>query len=363
MRVLVGVGGAVLVLLMLAEFFVTFLVPRRVRRGPRIARQLYAVVWRPWRAMGRRLAPRAADTVLGLFGPAGLVLILGAWALGLVVGFAGLHWANRTHFTHAGSGVANDLYISAGSFFSASTGLDPTGAVARTLNILEAGAGFAVLFVVIGYLPALFQAFSRREVAVSKLDPRAGSPPCGAAMALYAAQRGGWADLDAFLREWETWSAELMETHLSYPLLGYFRSQHVNQSWLAALTAVLDASAIVLSAAEEGRWEGAELAFAVGRHAVADLSYVFRAAVVPDAADRLPEADFQRLRGLLADAGLSLLAEDECRERLAEARRRYEPQAIAIARSLELPLPAWLPAGPVAANWEAIGGHSGPHVG
>ncbi|TMK40882.1 MAG: two pore domain potassium channel family protein [Actinobacteria bacterium] len=362
MRALVGVAGAVVVLLMLAEFFVTFLVPRRVKRGPRIARRLLLVAWQPWRAGGRRLPPRAADTALGLFGPFGLILILGAWALGLIVGFAGLHWSNDTHFTRAASGVANDLYMSAGSFFSASTGLNPTGAFARVLNILEAATGFAVFFVVIGYLPALFQAFSRREVAVSRLDPRAGSPPCGAAMAVYAAERGGWADLDGYLREWETWSAELMETHLSYPLLGYFRSQHVNQSWLAALTAVLDASAIMLSVAEEERWEGAELAFAIGRHAIADLSYAFRATGGPAGDDRLPEADFERLRQVLAEAGLPLRPPGETRERLAEARRRYEPQAAGIARSLELPLPAWLPAGPAAANWEAISGHAGPQT-
>src|SRR5206468_1872901 len=155
------------------------------------------------------------------------------------------------------------------------------------LQIAEAAAGFAVLFIAIGYLPALFQAFSRREVAVSQLDPRAGSPPTAGALLVRSGERGGWSDLGDYLEQWETWAAELMETQLSYPILGYFRSQHINQNWLAALTTVIDTCAFTISFGPDGDVEPAELTFAIGRHALADLAYSFRASVQPHATHRL----------------------------------------------------------------------------
>src|SRR6266540_2121451 len=178
MRILVGIASVGLILLMLAEFFVTFLLPRRMRRDPRIARQFFSVVWRPWRAIASRLSRVGADTMLGIFGPLGLLFVLAFLSTGVIVGFAGLHWAERSHLGGASTtDFGTDLYFSAGSFFTASTTVAPAGGFAKVLQIAEAASGFAVLFISIGYLPALFQAFSRRETAISQLDPRAGSPP------------------------------------------------------------------------------------------------------------------------------------------------------------------------------------------
>ena len=202
MRVLVGVLSVALIALMLAEFFVTFLLPRRVKRDPRIARQFFVVVWRPWRAIAARLSRAGGDTMLGIFGPIGLLFLLGFLSAGVIVGFAGLHWADRSDLGVAnGAHFGNDLYFSAGSFFTASTTTGPVGGVAKFLQIAEAGSGFAVLFISIGYLPALFQAFSRRETAISQLDPRAGSPPTAGALLQRSGQRGGWSE------SWTTTSA------------------------------------------------------------------------------------------------------------------------------------------------------------
>ena len=41
----------------------------------------------------------------------------------------------------------------------------------------EAGIGLGLLAIVIGYLPIIYQAFSRRETSIVLLDARAGSPP------------------------------------------------------------------------------------------------------------------------------------------------------------------------------------------
>src|SRR5438132_3590226 len=214
MRVLVGIAGALLVFFMLAEFFVAFLLPRRVKRDPRIARLILRLGWKGWRSLARRLPGGAGDTMLGFWGPLGLIAELALWALGLIVGFAALQWAAGSNVAPGRSaGFGDDLYFSAGGFLSAAETLAPTTDAARSLFLLEAAFAIGVLFIAIGYLPALFQAFSRRELAVSLLDPRAGSPPSAGALLRRAGERRGWRSLDAYLQEWDTWAAELMETH------------------------------------------------------------------------------------------------------------------------------------------------------
>lgn len=355
MRVVAGVLGAVLILLMLAEFFTTFLLPRRVKRDPRIARGVFRTFWKPWRWLaGRYLSPGSADTMLGIAGPLGLLTILGLLSTGVILGFSALQWANSSHLqARHPAGFGQDLYFSSGAFFSASTA-EPTGAGAKTLQILEAATGFAVLFIAIGYLPALFQAFSRRETAVSRLDPRAGSPPTAGALLERSSQRGGWRELNDYLREWESWTAELMETHLSYPILGYFRSQHVHQNWLAALTTVVDSCAYTIAYGPYGENEAAELTFRIGRHALADLAFVFDPRGTRNARggrERLSADALRQLRSTLENSGLHAEDSEDAEQRLERLRASYEPYALVLANQLRLPLPDWLPPEDVQAYW------------
>ncbi|HVS29710.1 MAG TPA: hypothetical protein VHE14_09170 [Solirubrobacteraceae bacterium] len=342
MRTLVGVAAGLLIALVLAEFVVTILLPQRVKRGPRFGRRaIFSWVWLPWRALARRLPGTTGDTFLGLFGPIGLLALVTFWAAALMAGFAGLHWANASRVAaHGATHLADDVYFSASAFFN-STSTVAHGGMARVLRIAEAATGYLVLFVVIGYLPALFQAYSRREVAVSQLDPRAGSPPSASRLLQRSGHLGGWQDIDGYLAEWEQWAAELMETHLSYPLLAYYRSQHVNQNWLAALTTVLDTSAFAIAVAPAAT-PSAEVTFAIGRHALADLAYAFRVKPGESLPDRLSDADWARLRAIAAEASLELTDHEPSRGQLDELRAMYEPYAIALSRRLELPLPAWV---------------------
>jgi hypothetical protein len=349
-RVLVGILSVALILLMLSEFFITFLLPRRVKRDPRIARQFFVVVWRPWRAIAARISRPHADTMLGIFGPLGLLFVLAFLATGVIVGFAGLHWAERSDLGAASpANFANDLYFSAGSFFTASTLAQPAGGLAKALQIAEAGSGFAVLFISIGYLPALFQSFSRREAAISQLDPRAGSPPTAGTLLERSGERG-WEDIDGYLREWEVWAAEVMETQLAYPIVGWFRSQHVNQNWLAALTTVVDASAFSIAYAP-GRSIGAEMTFAIGRHALSDLAFTYRTKLADGPIDRLPDGDLDQLLARLRERGLELEQGEQPREKLAKLRSSYEKFAVAIADRLALALPGWLPGEDAVEYW------------
>jgi hypothetical protein len=237
MRVLAGIAGVVLIFLMLSEFFVSFMLPRRVKRDPRIARGLNRLLWRPWRALARQFQPSTADTLLGFFGPLALIVQLVVWAIGLVIGYGLLEWA-------VAGGSFNDRFLSSSGLFL-SAGGEGGGTGVRVVQLLEAATGVGVLFIVIGYMPSVYSAFSRRETAVSQLATRGGSPPAAGTLLHRAAGRERWRDLERDLRSWEEWAAELMETHLSYPLLGFYRSQHVGQNWLAALTAMVDVAAFV----------------------------------------------------------------------------------------------------------------------
>src|SRR5205823_12448414 len=142
----------------------------------------------------------------------------------------------------------------------------------------------------------LYGAFSQREVNISLLDARAGSPPSAGELLRRQGERQNAEALGQYLRDWETWSAQLMESHLSYPVLCYFRSQHNNQSWLAALTAVLDASALVMVGIDGASRRQAKLTFAMARHAVVDLAQIFNTPPREESVDRLPREDLDRLR-------------------------------------------------------------------
>jgi hypothetical protein len=331
-RIVVGIAGAFVILLMLSEFFVAFLLPRRVRRDPRIAAGLYRAVWRPWRWVAHRLPPVAGDTVLGFFGPLALIPELVVWAAGLILGFALLEWAGGGPF---------DFGFSAGAFLSA--GFEPGDRWEHVVGLLEAATGVGVVFIVIGYLPAVYGAFSRREVAVSRLAVRAGSPPSAGLLLARTAERGGWEALNYYLRESEEWAAEMMETQLSYPLLSYYRSQHLGQNWLSALTTIVDTSAVLVAGLEDGAPEAraAELAFEIGRHALSDLA-LQAGAPLPHARRALPENELAELRSLLESSDLPLASEERFREQLEELRATYEPKAAALARELALRLPGWV---------------------
>jgi hypothetical protein len=331
MRVLIGIAGALLVALMLSEFFVTFLLPRRVRRDPRIARGLNRLLWKPWRALAGRLSPASADRMLGFFGPLALLAQLVVWTLGLLIGYGLIEWAV------AGGPFWTRVLASSGLFLSA--GAVSGSNALRVVDLLEAATGVAVLFTIIGYLPSVYGAFSRREIAVSQLATRGGSPPAAAVLLHRSAGREHWRELERDLQAWEEWAAELMETHLSYPLLAFYRSQHVNQNWLAALTAMVDVAAFVKATLPEDDVRAAEITFRIGRHALADLALQFR--LEPRAVDRLSDDDFDELFAIVDRSTVTNVDPETARRRLDRLRREYEPNAQALADFLALDLPPW----------------------
>jgi hypothetical protein len=355
LRILVAATALTVLLFVLRDAFETVILPRRVHRRFRPTSLFYRISWRGWRGVALALPARAREALLGWFGPLSLLVLLTLWAFSIVVAFGALHWAagSRLKLADGNPGFLTDLYFSGTNFFTLGLGdVAPLDSLARVLAVTESGIGFAFLAITIGYLPVVYQAFSRREIAISLLDARAGSPP--AAGELLSRYRGEpqQQDLNHLLAEWERWAAEVLESHLSYPVLAYYRSQHGNQSWLAALTTVLDTSALVLVGFDGWGTRQARLTFAMARHAVVDLAQLFSARRPEHPDERLPEADFRELSRQLDGAGLRFTQAD-ARTRLAELRSKYEPYVIALSRHLALPLPAWTRPSDHPDNWHA----------
>lgn len=354
MKVFEVVIGVVLIAVVLWDAFETIVLPRRVARRYRLTRLFYRWSWMVCTTVSRALPRRKREALLSYFGPLSLLLLLGVWALGLIFGFAILEWiAGLTISKGEIPGLGHALYFSGTTFFTLGLGdVAPLTHLAKFITVAEAGTGFGFLALVIGYLPVTYQAFSRREVAVSLLDARAGSPPAASELLRRHADAHGQQELRELLHDWERWAAELLESHLSYPVLAYFRSQHSNQSWLGALAAILDTSAIVRVGLEDSCARQAELTFAMARHAVVDLAQVFSTPPRTPAVDRLPDAEFERLARSLESAGLRLREPETAAHRLAEFRRLYEPYVHSLAEYLRLPLPPWTHPAPRADNWQ-----------
>src|SRR5580693_7102185 len=271
---ILGTGfGLLIIWVVLLDAFETVVLPRRVTRHFRLTAWFYRQTWIPWRNAARRIKTASRQqNFLGYFGPLSLILLLGFWAAGLILGFALIQYGIGGHEQLSGERLTfgKILYHSGETFFTLGYGdIVPTSGPARALAVIESGMGFAFLGVVIGYLPTIYSSFSRREIQISLLDARAGSPPTAAEMLI---RLGTCGHLDDIFREWEHWAAEVLESHISYAALGFFRSQHINQSWLGALTMMLDTTALVSAGIDGVAKPQAKLTFAVARHAVVDLA-------------------------------------------------------------------------------------------
>lgn len=350
LRVLAVAVGCGLLIAALADAFDTIVLARRAERIFRVTAWFYAATWRAFALLARRIkSGERRERLLSTYGPLSLLGLLALWAASVVVAFTLLHWAAGLRVREGGSGLPFDLFFSGTALFTMALG-QPLNAASKVLLVLEAGLGFSLLGLVVGYLPVLYQSFANREQQISLLDARAGSPP--AASELIIRQGRSASKLETQLADWEKWASDLLETQLSYPMLAYFRSQHENQSWLGALVTVLDASAVTMVAGDGDLKHQAELTFAMGRHALADFVSVFRLRPPENhGPDRLPAAEFDRLRKALSNADTALEVGRLTALPLAHLRELYEPFAVSLSLRFLMALPGWLPIRPEEDNW------------
>ena len=352
-----GLLGLLLVCVVFQDVFEVMLLPRRIQRRVRLVRVYYQSAWRGWTA----LAPSGErrGTFLSHFGALSMVLLFALWTTVLLGGFGLMHWAVQgTPPDGARSSLSEQIYMSGATFFTLGYGdVAPRSGLGRFLAVAEAGLGIGFIAMVISYLPVIHQFFSRREAFVMQMDGRAGSPPTAAALLARHSDPADLPRLDDYLREGERWACELLESHLAYPMLAYYRSQHENQSWLAALGCVLDAAALVLVGVDDLRPLQARLTFSAGRQVLVEMTRTF--GIAPSrftGGDRLDHETYNRLEQRLTEAGLRWRGGDASRDNLAALRATYEPLLHALSDHLLTAVPTWLP-GETADNWEQ--GHRG----
>ena len=355
-----GLLGVFLIGFILWEGFETIVLPRTVSRKLRLTRGFYRSAWPVVSWIARRVcADGKRDLFLAYFGPLSLPVLLSLWAVVLIVGFALVQWAQGPGAAGGHAAFSAALYESGVTFFTLGYGdITPRLGLAQFVAVLEAGVGFFFLALVIGYLPVLYQSFSRREAVISRLDGRASSPPSACEMLRRHAHAGEMLSLVTFLGEWEQWASEILESHLSYPVLVYYRSQHEHQSWLGALSTIMDTCALLIVGVQGGpEWERsvqwqARQTFAMARHTLIDLCYVFDSGPVMPDPDRLPREQLNKMRATLAAAGLPLCDGAEDDEKLLNLRGLYEPYVFGMSGFLMFDLPPWQPAGATQDNWE-----------
>ena len=357
MHVFASIGGIALIYMILLDAFETVVLPRRIQRHYRITALFYKATWIRWTRIARHIKTNSRrEGFLAYYGPLSLIQLLGFWALGLIFGFACVQYGLGEHLQLGNEKITFGklIYHSGETFFTLGYGdIVPSNAIARALAVLEAGMGFAFLGVVVGYLPVIYNSFAARETEISLLDARAGSPPTAAE---FLGRLGCCPEqlvLDGIFRDWERWCADLLSSHISYSALLFFRSQHSNQSWVGALTTMLDVTSLVITGVDGVHPEQAKLTFAMARHAAVDLAQVVNAQFDPNAPERLTEEEFGRLRKDLAQHGVTLYDGADAAERLTELRALYEPYVYAISGRLQFMLPPWIGSEKKKDNWQA----------
>ena len=363
MRLLAVIFGIALIMLVAQDAFETIVLPRRVTRRIRLAKLFYRVTQLGWNSMGHMIQSSARrDSFRGYIAPLSLLALLIFWAALFILGYGLLLWGLALPLSALNNTVSfpTYLYLSSTTFFTLGLGdVSPLPGVGRFLLVSEAALGFIFLALVISYVPVLYQAFSRRELRISLLDARAGSP--GTAVELLRRNCVGRAadgveELRLLLHDWEVWCADILESHLSYPILAFYRSQHEQQSWVGALTIILDTCALVLTTIDGDSISGApveaaKFTFAMARHAVIDLAQILDISP-PTAVNRLSSVEFTHLQDMLATAGIRLQESRTSEQKLSELRATYEPFVSALAKRIQVSLPPWIPPKDTLDDWQ-----------
>lgn len=356
MRIFAVLFGLLLLLNILFDSFETMVLPRRIKRRIKLSLIIHNGLWTGWVTVARFMRSSGTREVyLSYFGPLLLLFMLASWAIGLIVSFALIQWGISSSII-APEKIATFetyLYMSGSTFFTLGLGdVRPDTVFTRFLAVTEAGIGFGFLALIIGYVPVVYQAFSRREAQITLLDAHAGSPPH--AIEWLHRQHNMQAneeEMGDVLHTWELWCADILESHLSYPSLLHYRSQHERQSWLAALTTMLDICALLLVGLDGINIPTARFLFAIARHTAVDLAQIYGTSPRQSAYNRLTSEDFRRLRDILGSFSLTFRRED-AEQQLAEMRKLYEPFVLGLADYLLIDIPSWLPGSHPVDDWQ-----------
>ncbi|HXA29918.1 MAG TPA: hypothetical protein VN193_14350 [Candidatus Angelobacter sp.] len=334
--------GAALIAAALYDLFQSVVLPRPAVGRVRISPTVLRLAWRAWRAVAirpRRLQLR--EGALATFAPLAVIGLLLLWGFSLILGYGLLYHVLGDQLQPRPDGFGTTIFYSTGQMLSFSVdGIDAHGTAVRLLTAMEAATGFALFALVISLLFSLFSAFQRRESAVVALDALAGAPPSGVQLLENCAKHHMPDQLVATFAEWRSWTVDVLESHLSYPLLFYFRSSHDNEAWSNSFGAVMDAASLVICAVEGGPEGPAHLMNKVGDHLVTDIGRYYRVDAEPYSA--VEREEFVEACRRLRDAGYAVRDGEEPWHRFAQLRSGYAPSVDRLSRVLALPPAPWI---------------------
>ncbi len=342
MRLLEGVAGVLLTAAIFYDLFQSVILPRpavgRLRLTPLVIRPL----WRVWRWVGTRSSRiDKRENRLAVFGPTSLIILLTFWGLSLILGYGLIFDALRDQLHEAPTNFGTSLYFSATTLVPLSYGdIVPVGVPARVVTLLESASGVGLAALVITLLFSLYASFQDREELVVTLDALAGAPPSGVQILENAADHGMPEELKQTFDDWRRWSAAVLESHLAYPLLIWFRSSHDNEAWLNSFGAVMDAATLVLSTLEDIPDGPARLMYKVGGHLVEDVTWFFR---LRQSTDPIVEREeFDQARDRLIKAGYRCKAPDQAWTEFSRLRSRYGSPLNQMAQFLAIIPAQWI---------------------
>ncbi len=337
-----AIAGLALLVVTFYDLFQSVVLPRPAVHKVQLARLIVRPLWRVWRwagTRGRRIERNEAR--LAAFGPIALLTLFLTWAAALVLGYALIIESVRDEFKPELANFAESIYVSATTLVPLAYGdIVPEQGLARLVLIVESATGVALAALAITLLFELYGSFRSREEAIVALDAIAGAPPSAVQLLETAAERGMDGVLKETFDEWRRWSAMVLESHLAYPLLAYFRSSHDNEAWINSLAAVMDAAALIVTSTEHESRGTARLMLTVGNHLVEDLSWVFRLKLRPNPILERDEYDAAISR--LKSAGYRVDDGDAAWDEFGRLRSKYASALNQMAQMLSAPPAPWV---------------------
>ena len=342
LNIAAGLIGAFLIWVALRDVFQSVVLPRAVNRRLRISAYLVRGLWRIWPDLSWRISDDdKREDFLATFAPFALISLLATWVLTLIVGYGLLFFALRSHLQPQPVNLWSALYFSGTSLLTIGFG-DITGrdGWTRLLSLAAAASGLSVLAITTAFLFAVFGAFQRREVFVVSVGSRAGSPPSGLGLLAIHAGKGVFDDLPALFVQAQQWTAEVMESHLAYPILAFFRSSHDYESWVGTLGTLLDAATLLLTSTEKAARGQAQIFYWLGRHLTNDFVHYFR--LHAENAVGIERHEFDQAYARLAEMGLEMRDPDRSWKEFAELRVAYAGGLAAMATFWQIPPLQWI---------------------
>lgn len=334
--------GTLVVVVTLVDAVGALVLPRGLTSSWRLSRIFYHSTWKAWRAVARRLTPgsEARELLLAIFAPIAILSLLVVWLVALVVGWALIYWPFTSSLTGEADSFLSVVYYSGAALLTVGFGdITATSTPLRLLSLVESAMGLGLVALVISYLPTLYAAYSRREVRLVRLDSTDGSEVDPLSIVAFHATDGDLADLYRFFDAWEEWAAEVLETHVAYPMLALFRSQQRGQSWVTALAVVLDAATLTCACVPGAEHRQPFLMHQRGRRALDEISV--RLGLDLQVGSQIERPWFDHAYGELRAYGLELRPCDEAWGRFEELRSRYGATLQALGAFLLTPSGFW----------------------